>query len=141
MSFRILFTTALIIGLTVVSGLLHGKLTLRWETPDSSDLVSLESIPETIGPWQMTRGQDISNNAIYALRADEWVYRSYSNTETGQRVNIAIVGGPQGPLCVHLPEICYTAQKYQEVRSRERVLLENPAGGEDEFWSVIIARQ
>ncbi len=123
--------------LTLLSGVLHGRLTQRWgdATVFEQPAQRLEGLPEQFGDWQLQEVLSLSDSAIDLLQCQGYVHRVYRHQGTGQRVQVAVMVGPGSKMSIHVPEICFEAANYTLVSSRERVELRED-GHTDAFWSV-----
>lgn len=89
-------------------------------TARSPDVVQL-TLPERIGPWTALREESLSDDAIELVEPDDYVMRLY---EAPGRAPIwlyaALYGGRSGyGKGAHDPEVCYPAQGWEIVGSRE----------------------
>ncbi len=60
----------------------------------------------------------------------------YTNEQTGDTVVVAVLAGPSGPLSVHTPEICYSANDYELAGDRQRWQVTDAKGAEHTFWKL-----
>ncbi len=122
--------------LTVVSGVVHGRLSNRWGPP--ADVVAaakaLKSVPDAIGPWQKEADEKLTEQVEEMLECAGYLQRTYRNRDTQQRVNVAILLGPPGPISVHTPEICYSSQDYTISEPTRRVELHTDPGLNHTLW-------
>ncbi len=80
------------IGLTIGSGLLHGRLSQRWTDGEAMRAAAARMrklLPERIGAWQMCRRFKLSRLAIELLDCQGYVNRGYRNEETGDYLKLA----------------------------------------------------
>jgi hypothetical protein len=70
------------------------------------------------------------------LECNGYVLRQYTNSSTGEVVNLALILGPPGPIAVHTPEVCFSSRAYQPLHERERFSVSDVDGSEDTFWTV-----
>jgi hypothetical protein len=102
------------LALLVAAGLVHGRLTDRWET--STELVDatarLNRVPESIGDWE---GHDMPMEKRQIDRAgiEGYVSRSYRNVKDGRQLSILLVCGRPGKIAVHTPDVCYRGAGYE----------------------------
>lgn len=129
---------AFAIALTLVTGLVHGRLSQRWgPAPDLLAAAKrLESFPQQFGDWQLLKQEPIDESTIEMLSCVGYVNREYVNRKTGETVWIAIMLGPAGPIAVHTPEVCYSSRAYTIHEPRKRISLSDPAGHAHSFWSL-----
>ena len=128
------------IGLTLLSAVVHGSLDGRWSA--ATDLkaqgAELASLPDKCGDWEVVSKPELDQGAMDMLRcfgADQRVYR---NEKTDALVNVAIFFGPRGPIAVHTPEVCYDSVGTEQKRER-RVETVSTATRQHELWSVEFA--
>ena len=139
MKLRMLICLTSIIAITIVSGLVQGSLSGRWGP--SVDLVAagqqLRSLPREFGPWQLQTEREMEPDVVEALQCTGHVYGRYANSQTGQTVDMALIVGPPGPTSVHVAEICFSSQDYQQQGQRQRVRVQATDGSRTgEFWSL-----
>jgi hypothetical protein len=126
------------IGITVLTGIVYGRLTQRWGPgPDLlAAAAHIASMPREIGDWQLLSEEPIDANVLEILSCAGHVNRNYVNRQTGQTISIAILVGPSGPISVHTPEICYSSREYTAMGPRTRKLLTDGDGRTHSFWSL-----
>ena len=131
---------AVIILLTLASGIVHGMLDGRWSRPD--DLIAqasqLDNLPDKCGQWLLSERQELDESAAELLRCYGSQVRVYQHEQTDSTVTVAVLFGPRGPIAVHTPEICYSSVAKKQVGER-RVKKITHSGSVDEFWSVKFA--
>jgi len=127
----------LAVGLTLVSGVIHGHLTGRWGPPslmvDAGE--DLQNIATDLGDWHMEDSSPISDEAIAQLQCAGYINRTYKNRHTGHVINVALLIGPAAPVSIHIPEICYSSTAYtiQDHRRRVNVCDEE---SKERFWAL-----
>jgi hypothetical protein len=131
---------ATLLVITVLSGLVHGVLDGRWAVGSDPAVAAarLPELPEKVGPWTLVGEQDLSPAAARVLQCYGYQVREYWNPVTGDRVNVAILFGPRGPIAVHTPEICYSSIGTTLLGDRVVKSLEID-GQSEQFWSVQFA--
>ena len=124
-------------GLTLASGLIHGRMSNRWvgdsKIADTA-VEKLGQLPDRFGDWQGQALEDLPENTVIILECMGHSIRTYVNQETGESVRVAIILGPAGPMSVHTPEICYSSRNQKVKQQRQRVAV--PKNGNDEFWAL-----
>jgi len=127
--------TALIAVLA--SGVVHGLLTDRWKPAlePAKQAARLPLVPLVLGDWV---GQDIETDGRQVGPVAGYLHRRYLNRQTGVGVTIYLVCGRPGPVCIHTPDVCYTATGH-EIVSQERLTLP-PDVGEGEFLTAKLRR-
>ncbi len=120
-SFR--FAFLLSVCLAVTSSLTFGWLDGRWVSqPDMAATGNkLQELPDQLGDWRLVETQSLDANAARMLRCYGHTVRIYTNAQSGNRLTVAVLFGPRGPIAVHTPEICYSGQGVQQQGERERV--------------------
>jgi hypothetical protein len=132
MSLRFLFPASVFLAV-LASGVVHGLLTDRWQASaePARRAARLELVPYALGDWV---GQDIETDARQVGPIAGFLHRRYLNRKTGMGVAVFMVCGRPGPVCIHTPDVCYTASGY-EILSQEKMTL--PADlGPGEFWTA-----
>ena len=137
---RLLIVVSAVIGTTLLVGAIQGKLSRRWGMPAEVSVWGerLESLPGDVGPWQLSENSRLGSEVVDVLECVGHLKRTYVHRQTGESVDVAVTVGPAGPIAVHTPEVCYSAQNYQVERSRERVELPTADGRTDAFWAVTL---
>jgi len=132
---------AAILTLTVTSGIVHGYLDARWTTGLDVDLAAskLNDLPEQIGPWVLVSDHELAQSAQKQLQCYGYLNREYWKPASGDRVSVAVLFGPRGPIAVHTPEICYSSAGSTPIGTRVAETLE--ANGETaELWHIQFGR-
>jgi hypothetical protein len=129
-----------VIGLTLASGVIHGRLSNRWGP--SADMVAaaarLQQVPAQIGDWQLQESRPLDKNAADILQCAGYIFRTYVNQKTREAANVTVIIGPPVPTAIHDPEICYSGQGYELGTPRQRVLISAHEGAQHELWSVTL---
>jgi len=71
---------------------------------------NLCEFPKQFGDWESVSEEPLTPVVERILRCYGYVNRVYWNSKTGDRVSLAILYGPRGPMAVHTPEICYSSR-------------------------------
>lgn len=132
---------AVIAVITVASGAVHGYLDGRLTDATSIEAMAskLDAIPDQVGPWTLVSDQDLPENAQRILRCDGYVNREYWNPQTGDRVYVAVLMGPRGPIAVHTPEICFSSTGTEPMAPRQPRSIET-GGQNDRLWNLQFAQ-
>ena len=136
------FGIVLAAGLTLASGLIHGRMSNRWGLPE--DLLAIgeklqgipDSFPGTGGDWQLESSGELSDGEIEVLECAGHVVRTYVHRETGDKVNMALLVGPAMPISLHTAEICWDAMGHTILGERQRVKVLDSGGSDQEFWAL-----
>lgn len=132
-----LVALCLIASATGLSGIMHGFLDGRWGKPEKhvTTAARLNTLPQEVGPWSQVVERELNETAQKLLRCDGYLIREYWNASTGERVQVAVLMGPRGPIAVHTPEICYSSEGTKVLR--DRTMRTVRAGDETaRFWSL-----
>jgi hypothetical protein len=116
----------------IACGIVHGFWTDRWQKPveTAEAAARLEQIPTEVGEW-ISEPIDTSSRPIGEV--DGCVQRRYMKRGTsGPAVVVALVCGRPGPVSIHTPQACYTANGY-DVGDPHRI--QSP-DGKGEFWTA-----
>lgn len=128
---------AAILGLTLLSGVVHGYLDGRWSS--ETDLVAqgdrLQQLPQQSGDWVLTGTSELDDEVASMLRCYGSVMRDYRNVKTEERITVAVMFGPRGPIAVHTPEVCYRSVGTTQTRTRQVESIPTVTHGH-ELWSV-----
>ncbi|WP_164101193.1 exosortase-associated EpsI family protein [Candidatus Laterigemmans baculatus] len=136
-----LVALAVMTSLTVASRTLHAYLNGSWsESVDvQAAALRLPDLPEECGPWVQVKDEALPQAAAETLRCYGYLNREYWNPATGDRVSVAVLFGPRGPIAVHTPEICYSSAGTVPLAERAVATVETEAG-RDQFWHIQFAR-
>jgi len=137
---RLQFVVAvvLVVGLTILSGVLHGRASNRWG-PVADTLAAankLKEIPNEFGDWRLQSSEELGRDSQEQLQPAGYLVNRYQNRQTGDVVDMFLLLGPPGPVSVHTPEVCFGTKNYQSRGERQKVVIRGPAGGDDEFWAL-----
>jgi len=105
----------LVAGLTLASGMIHGRLTNRWGPPTAMLAAAerLKGVPTECGDWRrMEKDLEMDETTINMLELEGWINRTYLHQPTGQTVHVAVLLGPPGRISVHTPEICFSSRDH-----------------------------
>ena len=136
----IISSIVVVLVLTLVSGIIQGRMTNRWGVPETSAVAAkrlAEFLEDTeFGDWKCESSRRMSEHVVDMLECAEHIDRTYVNQRTGDTVNVAILLGPSGPISVHTPEVCYSSRAYDIREERQRVSIQSKDGKEDTFWGL-----
>ncbi len=133
-----ILSVVLAVGLTILSGMIHGAMSGRWGSADTMASVAnrFDALPDHFGPWYLTDETKLDDYAEKILQCAGYVNHRYAHRDTGQTVSVAVLLGPTGPISVHTPEVCYSSRAYKQTESRRQVAMEASSGVEDAFWVI-----
>jgi hypothetical protein len=127
------------LALTLVTGLVYGRWTQRWDAPPSLQAAAsrVNDLPRELGVWHMTEERKVPPLVLETLRCEAHSHREYVNRETGEIVQVALIVGPSGPTAVHNPEICFSSQAYEIATPRETRFFGDAGNGDSSsLWEV-----
>jgi hypothetical protein len=138
---RSIITILAVLLTTIVSGVIHGRLTNRWGAP--VDLTKageeLQNFPTTLGEWNTVKELPLADPVRQTLQCVGYVSRMYEHQPTGQVVHMVLLVGPPGPTAVHIPDICYSSQDYRQEGPRQAVEIASEGKSESHrFWSLTL---
>lgn len=139
MKSRTSIVAVLLMGATLGSGWLHGRVANRWG--QSSALQTAASrltgaLPERLDAWQLVKTPELEEGVGDVLQCAAYLHGVYTNDQTGDTIDVALVAGPAGPISVHTPEICYSAQNYDIAGDRQAIVIEDNSGRSHTLWQV-----
>ncbi len=118
-----------LVVLTVLSGVIHGRLTNRFAAPAEAQAAAgrLKEVPEQFGHWRCDTHVEMPETVIQMLQTEDYLARQYVNQRTGEVVELSVILGPPGPVAEHTAEICISSRAYRLLGPRRKVAL--AAGG------------
>lgn len=129
----------LVMGLTLVSGAVVGKMSNRWG-PSQESLAAakkLEEVPERFGNWELLSSGSMNESDVKMLECSGYISRSYVNQESGEVVKVFVILGSPGPISVHTPEVCYSSRANKSLETRKSVTV---GASSDQFWAMTFER-
>jgi hypothetical protein len=128
----------LAVGLTLVSGVIHGRMTNRWGPPPGTAAAAerLAGFPQELGNWKLHSTQELDVFAAEMLECVESVCGTYVNQATGDLVDLVVLLGRPGPIAVHTPEVCVSSRDYRLQGSRLPITIRDQDGADHTFWAV-----
>jgi hypothetical protein len=127
--------------LTVVSGLVHGRLSDRWRPNKMFEAgAKLQSIPTEFGHWRLKSSEPMSESSRKMLECTGDVTRTYMNDESGEIVQVFVIVGPWGPISVHTPDVCFSSRAFKRVEKAKRVTIADSTGTQSDFWAETFVR-
>jgi len=136
-SLAYLGASALLLVGTIAGGLIQGRPSHRWGPRGDSHLATeqlRQSLPSRVGSWRLQRESPIEETVLKMLQCSAYISRVYEHDQTGDMVAVAVLLGPFGPISVHTPELCYSANNYSVTRERKAVSITDQSGEKHTFW-------
>ena len=138
-------TLLTVLLLTIVTGVIQGRLTNRWGLTEDLQAVGrrLEELPAEFGDWQLVESSELGEAASQMLEAYGYVGGVYRQQSTGAHVTMFVLVGPVGPIAVHTPEVCFGSRVYELIESRQPFALDNPSSPDEPhtFWAPLFRRK
>jgi hypothetical protein len=94
-------------------------------------------LPDRLGNWQVAQDTPLDARVVEMLKCPAHINRVYMHDQTGDRIAVAVMVGPAGPIAVHTPEICYSSQDYTIDSERTAVSFEQAEEAKHSFWDVV----
>ncbi|TWT54682.1 hypothetical protein Pla22_23320 [Rubripirellula amarantea] len=128
---------AVVLGLTLFSGVVHGFMDGRWSKAEDLNLIGdrLELIPDRCGDWTLKEDQSLNTKAAELLRCYGSSVRVYHNEKRDTDVNVAVLFGPRGPIAVHTPEVCYSSVGTKQANETTKKSI-STKNAKHQLWSV-----
>lgn len=114
-----------LVVLTVLSGVIHGRLTNRFAAPGEAQAAAgrLKEVPEQFADWQCDSLLEMPATALEMLECEDYLARRYVNQRTGEAVEVSVILGPPGPVAEHTAEICISSRDYRLLGPRRKVVI------------------
>jgi hypothetical protein len=108
---RTIITAAAIVAI-LVTGIVHGVWTGRWQVTDEpgASVARLPDVSMDLGDWQ---GETLDAESEQLGDASGCLLRRYTNKFTGAAVTMFLLCGRPGPVAIHPPDSCYAAGGYE----------------------------
>ena len=126
-----------LIAAVVLVGTVAGGVVQRRYDSRTTDKQTLEraaallnrQLPDRVGNWHLLAKQELSPEVVKMLRCPAHLNRVYVHDQTGDRITVAVIVGPAGPVSVHTPEICYSSRDFaiQAPRTVTKIISVMPA--------------
>ncbi len=126
--FRLVLPFVVAFALILSLSLREGVMRDRWAEPgiQAAELGErFKQVPRRIGDWE---GEDLPVDEVTRQTAGavSYVSRRYTNTFSGQSVNIWLIVGHSRDICRHTPQVCYPSQGFRSVGGILKQHLETP---------------
>ncbi len=134
----ILLGVVVAFGLTILSGVLQGRMRNRWgSSPDAIRAADrLAKVPRRFGDWKLDSTGKLDETARKMLECVGYFVRTYRNQTTGDVVTVTALLGPPGPIAVHTPEVCFGSRDYKALGRREDVAIHGADGQDEQLWAL-----
>jgi hypothetical protein len=132
---REILLTAGAVVILVLTGLVHGAWTNRWEKSQALEeaVASLQKVPHQLGDW---RGEEMEMDAQQFERGgvDGHKAMSYFDPFDHSIITTLLLVGRPGPVSVHTPDVCYGGAGYEMLGEPTRCEVARPGEPPAEFW-------
>jgi hypothetical protein len=127
-------------GLTLASGLIHGRMNNRWGMPEDLQVLGkkLRNIPDEFGSWRLQASEGLSDTVVKTLQCAGYFAGTFANEDTGEMVSVTLLLGAPVPLSLHPPEVCYGGAGYEATGERHPMTVHDADGSDQEFWTVTL---
>lgn len=117
-----------------------GWIEHRWAKPADARQAALRlrDVPERLGNWEVESTEALEPSIVKMLQCSGYLNRIYRHRSTGERLHVAIVAGPAGPISVHTPEVCYSNRNYQLTGGAQRLQVRPDQRPAEAFWDVTL---
>jgi len=110
----------------------------RWSEPgaEAAEMGKrFANVPMNIGEWE---GEDLPVDEIVRQTAGAvgYVSRRYTNSITGQAVDLWLIVGHSRDIVRHTPNVCYPSSGFRQDGSQLRHSITLPSGKEAEFYTA-----
>lgn len=136
----ILLAVGILLGITIASGTIHGRMSNRWGSPRQMREAAgkLRQIPDRFGSWRLRSEETLSDQVVETLECAGYVVRTYVDEQTGKAANVAVLMGPAMPISLHTPEICYSSREFSIRKDGQKIAFTDAEGGNHEFRAVTL---
>lgn len=132
------------IAAVVLVGTVAGGVVQRQYDSRTTDKQALEraagllnrQLPDQVGNWRLLAKQELSPEVVKMLRCPAHLNRVYVHDQTGDRITVAVIVGPAGPVSVHTPEICYSSRDFAIQAPRTVTKITDKTEAEHTLWSL-----
>ncbi len=123
-------------GLTILSGIMHGRYSNRWGPPAEAIAAAqrFKDVPREFGNWRLKSTQELSDIASKMLQPAGSFIGTFENLLTADVVDVTLLIGPPGNISVHTPEVCFGSKFYQQLGERQKRAVNGQGKDDDEFW-------
>lgn len=132
---RKLTPIVIVAALLVIDGLVYGRWTSRWASPEALNqaVARLEQVPAVIGDWEAESSRPLSEREAAQAGFTAYLTRTYKNRVNGQSLSVMLACGPSGPLSVHTPDVCYRGAGYEVMKT---ITKRTEASANAELWEA-----
>jgi Protein of unknown function (DUF3485) len=130
---------AILLAGTLWGGWLHTKMDARRGSDEALNAAAkrlLYPLSQRLGNWRLVGQAEFSADVVRMLQCPAHINCTYVDEQTGDRVSVAVIIGPPGPIAVHTPEICYSSQDYALTTERTAVPIRDRNQREHTLWQV-----
>lgn len=127
-------------ALTIAGAGYDGWVEHRWSVPVDAKATALRlrDVPERLGEWEVESTEALDPSIVKMLQCSGYLNRIYRHRSTGERLHLAVLAGPAGPISVHTPDVCYSNRSYQLTGGAERLQVRSDQRPDEAFWDVTL---
>lgn len=94
-----------------------GAVSHRWgSTADLKSMAHrLDQTQRDLPGWELASMKKLAQAHADMLQTEGELVRTYVKVETGERVSVAVLLGPAGPVSLHDPDVCYLGSGYRVI--------------------------
>lgn len=117
-----------------------GWIEHRWSAPVDARAAArrLRDVPERLGEWEVESTEALEPSIVKMLQCSGYLNRIYRHRSTGERLHVAVLAGPAGPISVHTPDVCYSNRNYQLSGGAQRLQVRAAQQPDEAFWDVTL---
>jgi hypothetical protein len=120
-------------ALLLLSGLVHGLWTDRWESPEALDaaVARVGRVPLAAGDWQgrALGPPDVDPEAFEQAGALSYWMRRYVSRRDRSEVTAVLMCGRRNRMAVHTPDVCFRAEGFALLDAPAAYVVQPAAGG------------
>jgi hypothetical protein len=127
-------------ALTLVGAGYDGWIEHRWDAPADprAAALRLRAVPQRLGEWEVESTEALEPSIVKMLQCSGYLNRIYRHRSTGERLHVAVLAGPAGPISVHTPDVCYSNRNYQMAGGAERLQVRPDDRPKEAFWNAML---
>src|SRR5262249_10080915 len=126
---------AIAIIAVLLCGVVHGFWTDRWGVAGkpAEAAARLTEIATELEDWQ-SRDLDLDQRQLGPVSG--YLHRRYVNRRTGDAVTLFMICGRPGPISIHTPDVCYSANGFEVATPVKYAAPSDSSLPGEEFWTA-----